>query len=86
MSAVHLTRIDPARNMCRFYRLDVQPDLFGGFTVVKEWGRICARGRMMDEWHMTEGQALTALQAPGRTKTPARISVRVSDAEGACDA
>jgi hypothetical protein len=25
---VHLRRIDPARNMHRFYRLDVQPDLF----------------------------------------------------------
>jgi WGR domain len=32
----------------------MQPDLFGGFAVVKEWGRIGARGRMMDEWHMTE--------------------------------
>jgi predicted DNA-binding WGR domain protein len=40
MSAVHLARIDPARNVRRFYRLDVQPDLFGGFAVVKEWGRI----------------------------------------------
>jgi predicted DNA-binding WGR domain protein len=27
MNAVHLARIDPARNMRRFYRLDVQPDL-----------------------------------------------------------
>jgi hypothetical protein len=35
MSAVHLARIDPARNVRRFYRLDVQPDLFGGFAVVK---------------------------------------------------
>jgi WGR domain len=46
----------------RFYRLDVQPDLFGGFSVVKEWGRIGARGRMMDKWHMTEAEALAALQ------------------------
>jgi predicted DNA-binding WGR domain protein len=29
MSAVHLRRVDPARNMHRFYRLDVQPNLFG---------------------------------------------------------
>jgi predicted DNA-binding WGR domain protein len=28
MNAVHLRRIDPARNMRRFYRLDVRPDLF----------------------------------------------------------
>ena len=47
MNAVHLRRIDPARNMSRFYRLDVQPDLFGGVLLMKEWGRIGARGRIM---------------------------------------
>jgi predicted DNA-binding WGR domain protein len=62
MSAVHLIRIDAARNMRRFYRLDVQPDLFGGFAVVKEWGRIGARGRMMDELHATEAIAAAAMQ------------------------
>jgi predicted DNA-binding WGR domain protein len=61
-TAVHLHRIDPARNMRRFYALDVQPDLFGGFTVVKEWGRIGARGRMMDELHATEALAVAAMQ------------------------
>jgi predicted DNA-binding WGR domain protein len=29
MNAVRVRRIDPARNMRRFYRLDIQPDLFG---------------------------------------------------------
>jgi predicted DNA-binding WGR domain protein len=68
LSAVLLARIDPSRNMCRFYRLDVQPDLFGGFSVVKEWGRIGARGRMMDEWHMTEAEAFAALQRQAERK------------------
>ena len=36
MSAVILHRTDPARNMHRFYRLDVQPDLFGEWCVVRE--------------------------------------------------
>ena len=49
MSAVHLRRIDPKRNMRRFYRLDVQPDLFGGVLLFKEWERIGARGRMVTE-------------------------------------
>ena len=40
MTILHLRRVDPARNMRRFYRLDVQPDLFGGVLLVKEWGRI----------------------------------------------
>jgi predicted DNA-binding WGR domain protein len=62
MIAITLHRIDPARNMRRFYRLDVQPDLFGGFAVVKEWGRIGARGRMMDELYATEAIAAAAMQ------------------------
>ncbi len=49
MSAVHLRRIDPKRNMRRFYRLDVQPDLFGGVLLFKERERIGARGRMVTE-------------------------------------
>ncbi len=35
MSAVHLCRIDDARNMRRFYRLDIETDLFGGFLLMK---------------------------------------------------
>jgi predicted DNA-binding WGR domain protein len=62
MTAVKLHRIDPARNMRRFYSLDVQPELFGGFVVVKEWGRIGARGRVTDELHATENLAAAAMQ------------------------
>jgi predicted DNA-binding WGR domain protein len=62
MTAVHLRRVDPARNMSRFYRLDVQPDLFGGVLLVKEWGRIGAQGRMMAESYESEDLAAVALQ------------------------
>ena len=37
MSDEHLRRSDDLRNMRRFYRLDVQPNLFGGVLLVKEW-------------------------------------------------
>ena len=40
MTAVLLYRVDPSRNMRRFYRLDVQPDLFGFWLLVREWGRM----------------------------------------------
>ena len=43
---IELRRLDPTRNMRRFYRLDVQPDLFGGFLLLKQWGRIGAGGRI----------------------------------------
>jgi predicted DNA-binding WGR domain protein len=35
---VQMRRIDPARNMRRFYRLSVQRDLFGRASLVREWG------------------------------------------------
>ncbi len=43
---VELRRLDPTRNMRRFYRLDVQPDLSGDFLLLKQWGRIGAGGRI----------------------------------------
>ena len=49
MTAVHLRRIDDTQNMRRFYRLDMQPDLFGGFLFVRQWGRIGAQGRIVAE-------------------------------------
>jgi predicted DNA-binding WGR domain protein len=45
MSALELYRIDLERNMRRFYRLGIDPDLFGGVLLMKEWGRIGARAR-----------------------------------------
>ena len=60
-TAVDLKRIDPSLNMRRFYRMSVQPDLFGGACLVREWGRIGFRGQMMVETHPDEGRAITAL-------------------------
>jgi predicted DNA-binding WGR domain protein len=45
MNSVTLTRIDSVRNMRRYYRLDVQPGLFGAWCCIREWGRIGAVGQ-----------------------------------------
>lgn len=45
MNEVTLTRRDPARNLHRYYRLDVQPDLFGAWCLIREWGRIGQGGQ-----------------------------------------
>ena len=37
---VYLRRIDAGKHMNRYYRLDVQPDLFGQSCFVRAWGRI----------------------------------------------
>jgi predicted DNA-binding WGR domain protein len=42
---IYLRRIDPSRNMARFYVLSIQPTLFGGSSVVREWGRIGTKGQ-----------------------------------------
>lgn len=43
---VTLYRINPARNMQRYYRLDIQPDLFGNHCLLREWGRIGRPGQV----------------------------------------
>ena len=65
---LQMRRIDPAWNMRRFCRMSIQPDLFGGASLVREWGRIGARGQMMIEQHPDEGQAITALMKLARVK------------------
>jgi predicted DNA-binding WGR domain protein len=68
MAMIELRRIDPARNMRRFYRLDMQPDLFGGVLLMKQWGRIGTAGRIMDEPHPTEALAVAAMQRQAERK------------------
>lgn len=46
---LHLRRIDPARNMRRFYVLSIQPTLFGGASLIRNWGRIGTNGQAMME-------------------------------------
>jgi len=44
MNPIGLHRLDPAHNMFRFYVLAIEPDLFGRFRLVRQWGRIGGRG------------------------------------------
>ncbi len=41
----YLSRVDPSQNMARFYVLSIQPNLFGGSSLIREWGRIGTRGQ-----------------------------------------
>jgi predicted DNA-binding WGR domain protein len=68
VSAVTLRRIDPARNIARYYRLDVQPDLFGEWGVVREWGRIGQPGRLRVDPYPTAAQAEERMQVQRTAK------------------
>ena len=68
MSAITLTRTDAARNMKRFYKLDIQPDLFGAWCLVREWGRIGQPGQVLTVPYPTPEEAQQALERQRRTK------------------
>ena len=55
-----LYRIDASRNMARFYRLSIQPTLFGGSSLVRNWGRIGTDGRLKVELFDTPREATAA--------------------------
>jgi len=44
VSAVILYRIDDSKRMHRYYRMDVQPNLFGEWCLMRDWGRIGSSG------------------------------------------
>ncbi len=68
MSAIILHRTDPAKNMRRFYRLDVQPDLFGQWCFIREWGRIGRAGQERAIPYPTAAEAHEALAQQQRVK------------------
>ena len=65
---VVLRRIDPAKNMNRFYSLEVERDLLGSVVLVRRWGRIGSAGKTRLDEHKGEGEAFAALQALQNTK------------------
>ncbi|KTR06456.1 hypothetical protein NS365_07455 [Aureimonas ureilytica] len=44
-----LQHVDESRNMRRFYVLDIQPNLFGEWVLVRENGRIGSPGRVIEK-------------------------------------
>ena len=55
-----LTRNDTASNARRFYRMEIMPDLFGDWSLVREWGRIGEPGQVRVDWYDNEGAAKDA--------------------------
>ncbi|MGC1497915.1 MAG: WGR domain-containing protein [Sulfitobacter sp.] len=64
-----LCRVDPDKNMNRYYFMTVQRDLFGGASLIKEWGRIGSGGKVHVSRHADEGQAVDMLADLVQRKT-----------------
>lgn len=52
-----LTRIEPERNMARYYQIEIEPDLFGGVVLVRRWGRIGTMGLTRRDWYRERPEA-----------------------------
>ena len=63
-----LRRVDPARNMARYYRVAVEPTLFGWSAVVRDWGRIGRSARRRLDLYGDEDQAVVAADRLLRSK------------------
>lgn len=68
MNTVQLHKIDPDRNMARFYMMTVQPSLFGEWCLVREWGRIGSPGRVVSTPYPSPALAEAALDLWRRQK------------------
>ncbi len=47
--------------MFRFYHLSILPNLFGEWTLTREWGRIGTRGHSRLDWFKSRSEAEQAL-------------------------
>ena len=64
----YLHHVDPARNMARFYVLQVQASLFGEWVLIREWGRIGSAGTVKATPYLTQTEAEDALTRLQRQK------------------
>ena len=60
---IRIVRVDHDANMFRFYRLRLMPDLFGGVSLLREWGRIGTQGRHRIDCFKDAGRAVDAMVA-----------------------
>ena len=58
---VSLFRVRLQRNECRFYRMEIWPDLCGGALLARRRGRIGTEGRVRLDPHPDAGAAINAL-------------------------
>ena len=60
MNPIRLERREPARNRQRFYAITVTRTLFGGWAMVREWGRIGQPSTVRETGFETEDEAWAA--------------------------
>jgi predicted DNA-binding WGR domain protein len=69
IKSVDLVKREPAKKLARFYLLEIWSDLFGGFTLAREYGRIRQGGRLYITPFDEEQAACQAFERLFRQKT-----------------
>lgn len=54
---MYFEKRDPLRNLARFYSLQIHPTLFGEWDVLRCWGRIGGKGRVLCNHHPDQAGA-----------------------------
>ncbi len=74
----HLERHDPAQNIVRYYRMSVLPNLFGEWTLFREWGRVGRGGQVRMGLFQNQNEAeqgLLKIEATKRKRTYRKTGV-----------
>jgi predicted DNA-binding WGR domain protein len=69
-----MKHMETARNMQRFHRLDIQPDLSGNRCLLREWGRIGGGSQVLRRPYSTGDEAQAALQRQQAKKEQRKYS------------
>lgn len=65
---LYLERIDAAKNMARFYKMEITASLFGEPCLIRSWGRIGRSGQRMTHHFSREEDAVDLFLALTRQK------------------
>lgn len=68
LRCIVLDRVDRGQNMARFYRISVDPALFGLMAVTREWGRIGRSGQSRIDLYPNVAEAAAAANVLMRNK------------------
>ena len=83
MSPLRLEKRIPEKSQFRFYRLEVQPTLFGEWSLIREWGRIGRQGRVVVDTFTTQAEARLAFEGKAIEKLRRGYHSMCGNAEGA---
>ena len=65
---IYLKAIDPIVNKSRFYKMLILPDLWGGVSLVREYGRIGQPGALLLNWHSNNSGAVQQMNSLAQKK------------------